>query len=326
MQKSIWLLAFLPCLHWFGSLVDGAAVLTSPTSPIRILQPQNLNISNGVVDKERGPELPAVDVFEMGLFVVDYYLAPEDFWKKIPSQAWSQLGIILGISAKKRPGEMVGRGFVIFGIYFIFLLMKYENDFRSGVFEIQYAGFFVCDIFIFTAGSSGLKTQPSFAHVTQLAPPPSPIAYNTNSSSQLVASALGAVKGLKVLIAPIDPPRPLDQLDLLISLLDMLVTVAQPPGDERVQSHIENTVSGVTTSISPVIDARPPNVMTYEQLISAVMNTAITIRDERWALSALRIQLYRYSVYLGEITMVPSNSSPPTSLERRRRSPRPGEG
>ncbi len=323
MQKPIWLLAFLPYLHWFGSLVDGASVLTSPTSPIRILQPQILNISNGILtgigflDKERGPELPAVDVFEMGLFVVDYYLAPEEFWELIPSQAWSQLGIILGMSAKGRPGDMVPRGFVIFGIYFIFLLMKYENDFRSGVFEIQYAGYFVCDIVIFTAGSSGLKTLPSFAHVTQLAPPPSPI--NTNSSSQLVASALGAGKGLKVLIAPIDPPRPLDRLDLLISILGMVVTVAQPPGDERVQSHIENTVSGVTTSISPVIDARPPNIMTYEQLISAARETSIAIRVNRWALSALRIQLYRYSVYLGELTMVPSNSSAPTSLERRRR-------
>lgn len=74
MQNYIWLLAFLPYLHWFGSLVDGATVLTSPASPIRILQPQNLNSSNGlpagliVIDKERGPELPAVDVFDMGLF------------------------------------------------------------------------------------------------------------------------------------------------------------------------------------------------------------------------------------------------------------------
>ena len=104
MQKSIWLLAFLPYLHWFGSLVDGATVLTSPASPIRILQPQILNNSNGlpsglrVIDKARGPELPAVNVFEMSLLLIDLYLAPEDFYAFVPPQAWSLFGIALGVS------------------------------------------------------------------------------------------------------------------------------------------------------------------------------------------------------------------------------------
>ena len=86
MQQSIWPLAFLPYLLWFGSPVDGATVLTSPASPVRMLQPQNLkmNSPNGlpsgliVIDKERGAELPAVDVFGMGIVIIELYLAPED--------------------------------------------------------------------------------------------------------------------------------------------------------------------------------------------------------------------------------------------------------
>lgn len=247
--------------------------------------------------------------------IIDYYLAPEDFFGFIPPQAWSFLGLVLGVSVNERQGNIVQRSFVILGIYFIFLLMKNENDFRSGVFEIQYLGISVCDIIIFTSGSSGLETQPSFAHVTQLAPPSSPIAYNTNSSSQLVPSALGAPEGLEVLVTRIEPFRPLDQLDLLISLVDMSVTAAQPPKDERVQTYTENTVSGVKTSISPVVDARPPNVMTYEQLISAATAAywSITNNTEGVFLAALRIQLFLHSVYVGEITMVPSNSSTPTT-------------
>ena len=96
----------------------------------------------------------------------------------------------------------------------------------------------------------------------------------------------------------------------------MLVTVAEPPEDERVQSYTENTVSGVKTSISPLIDARPPNVMTYEQLIysARVTSRAITDESQRWALAATRIKVSLHSVYVEEITMVPSNSSAPTSL------------
>lgn len=51
-----------------------------------MLQPQNLkmNSPNGlpsgliVIDKERGAELPAVDVFGMGIVIIELYLAPED--------------------------------------------------------------------------------------------------------------------------------------------------------------------------------------------------------------------------------------------------------
>ena len=74
--------------------------------------------------------------------------------------------------------------------------------------------------------------------------------------------------------------QPLDELDLLISLLDMLMTIAQPREAERVQDDTENTVSGIKTFISPVMDARPPYVMTYEQLIFAASAASDVITDK----------------------------------------------
>ena len=47
MQKSIWLFAFLPCLPWLGSLVNGATVSTSTSDLTRIAQPPRLNVSSG---------------------------------------------------------------------------------------------------------------------------------------------------------------------------------------------------------------------------------------------------------------------------------------
>ena len=70
----------------------------------------------------------------------------------------------------------------------------------------------------------------------------------------------------------------------------MLVTVAESPKDESVQIYTEGTVSDVMTTISPVIDARPPHVMTYEQVIIAAELTTkcITKERSRWARVALK--------------------------------------
>ena len=319
MQKSIWPLAFLHYLHWFGSLVNGAAVLTSPSS---ILQPQPLNQSNAIIPgglsivfKERGPELPAVKLFQAGLVVIAHHLGPEDYSGFITTRAWSLSSIILGVSADQHQRGKVQRRFVILGIYFLFLLMKNANDFRSGVFEIRYVNISVCDLVIFPAGSSGLKNQPSFAHMTQLATPPLSIVNNTNSSPEVVASALGNPH-MTIKITQIKPFRPLDQLGMMIGLVDMVVAAAKFPKDERVQTNTESTVpfSGVKTSIIPSVDVRPPYALTYENVLHVAtgISHSVTYGDTR-ALAATRAQLYLDSVYSGEITLEPSNSSTPTS-------------
>ena len=176
MQKSMWLLAFLPYLHWFGPLVDGAVVLTTPSNLTPNLQPPRLigSIflpSFSVIDKERGVEVPAVEPFKDGIWLMDSVLAREDFARYIPSQAWSLRDIILGISVYEKWG-VVPQYWLLEGLYFIFLLMKQEKYFRSGVFEVQYFSGPICDIIILPTKTSGLHLAPNFTHVTQLDPPP----------------------------------------------------------------------------------------------------------------------------------------------------------
>ena len=315
MQRSIWLLAFLPCLPWFGSLVDGAAVLSIPSNTTRIVQPLRLNDINGlpvglsVIDKERGAELPGAQLFEAGIWLMANFLAPYDFFGYIQSQAWSTGDIILGMSVDEQQG-VAQRGFLMYGFYLIFLLMKQEKDFRAGVFEIQYGGTTVCDLVILPIASSGMKLAPSFAHVTQLKPPPSPIADGTNSSLQIVAVEPGAL--LKV--TPMMPflIHPMDELGLLISVVDMLVTAAQPPANEPIRENIESIVpfSGVNISLS-LAPNKTPKALTYDFLIwalSGMSDSALYYGGQ-----ALRGQMYFLGVYLGEITMIPSNSVPTTS-------------
>ena len=178
--------------------------------------------------------------------------------------------------------------------------MKNEKDFRSGFFEIRYLGFPLCDLLLFPAGSTGfLKNQPSFEYVTQLAPPPSPIVSKTDSTSYSAASALG-LPPLNVEVTQIQPARPLDQLGMLISLLDMAVTAAQPPKDDRVP---RNTVSimpfsGVKTSISLPV-ARPSKyALTYQDILLSVRAISADVaRGETWILAAIRAKMHLDGVF-----------------------------
>ena len=315
MRGSICLLVFFPYLHW---LAYGAAVLTSPSSAIPIFQPHGLNGSNAfpsglsVVAEARGHQLQTSRVFDLGLRVTSLYLAPEDFYGIMPSQSWFYGDLILAVIEDVRMFDQLQRRFVIFGIYFSLLLMKNTNDFRSARFEILDGGDPVCDILIYPSQNSGLKIEPKFAYVTQLALPPSPIANSTDSSSKLVESALGE-RELLMNYTVIEPLRPLDLLGVLISDMHMLVTAAQPPKDERIQRHTDSVVplSGVRTSISPVIDVRPPDVFAYRHLIKAALTISDIVRTQSRPTSAFRVQLHLHGVYIGEITMVPSNSSAP---------------
>lgn len=314
MQKSIWLLAFLACLLWLGLLVDGAAVIALPSNDTHLVHPHRLNFTDAipggiiVIDKERGSEQPAAQIFENVIWLMAVFLGPEDFSGFIPSQAWSSKDYILGVSVDKEQG-VVQRPFVMYGFYFISLLMKQEKDFRSGVFEIQYGGIPICDLVILPKVSSGLKLAPSFTHVTQLDPPPSPTADNTNGFSQLAGWEPWVLQTTKIMPFLI---HPMDELGQLISIMDMLVTAAKSPENERVQKDIESIVpnSGVKISLS-LAPNDTPNVLTYGGLVWALYGMADSVPGNGG--QGLRGRMSLRSVYLGEITLVPSNSSPPTN-------------
>lgn len=66
--------------------------------------------------------------------------------------------------------------------------------------------------------------------------------------------------------------------------------------------------SSVTTSLTPVLDARPPNVLTYATLIYVAWWASVETFDPStsWLPAALRIVVYLDWVLVGKITMAPS--------------------
>ena len=188
--------------------------------------------------------------------------------------------------------------------------MKQEQDFRSGLFAIQYLRISWCDLFILSIGSSRLKLAPSFAHVTQLNPPPSPIISSTNCSSQIFANESGGLLNVTQKMPFL--VRPMNELGLLISIMDMLVTVAEPPANEAVRKNIESIVpfSGVKISLS-LAPNDTPNVLRYGFAIWALAGLSDSVLDTGG--QAPGGQMYFDDDYLGEITMVPSGSSSSTS-------------
>lgn len=205
--------------------------------------------------------------------------------------------ILVGVSVDNRPGNEVQRAVVIRGTYSIFLSMKNKNDFRSGVFNIQYRGESTCDIVIFPARSPRLKDRPSFANVTQLTPPTLPSANYTNSASQLIAHVSRERATLNVFVCSLKPKQPLDRLDILISLLNLLVTVAEPPKDERVQNQHREYRAGAQRNDLHYSRARRQAalyVLTYATLIYAAWWASVETFDPSasWMPAAFRIVVY----------------------------------
>ena len=313
----MWLWAFFPCLNWFESLADGAVVLTSPSNLTHFVQPSRLNGGPhpglSVIDKERGPVLPAVELFQTGILLIVQSLAPEEFYGFIPSQSWVLGDFILGVTVNEQQHRgVVQRAMVINALYLIFLLMKQEKSFRSGVFEIQYFDTSACDIVIFSAASSGLHLAPNFTHVTQLHPPSSPIADNTTSSSLQILPDLSLWMRTSIIMPFLI--HPMDTLGELIDIVDMLLTIAQPPASEYVHKNTESIVpsSGVKMSLNLTQDD-VPKFLTYNDLIWAMWAMSAGSEGFGFPGQAIRGQIYLNDVYEGEITMVPSTSSLSTS-------------
>ena len=310
MQKSTWLFILLPYLHWFGSLVHGAAVSNSPQRLNNTVDPESLIT---IVTKERGAALPAIRVFEACIETIALDLGREHFLGSIPETTWSHISIFLGVSLGDGMPDDVQRAFVIVGIYKMLLQMKMENDFRSGVFRVMYLEVLpACDIFIRPVGSLGFKNESSVASVTLLTPSPSFIDYDTNSSAQVVASASGVSSRPAIRVVQRWPTQRLDRLGMLISLMDMLVTAAKPEKDEAVARHT-NAVpsSGVKHTIESLPDAWEPPFFTYEDFFDTTLSITSFIIGPgvSWMPAAFKAIVRRSGLDIGKITMVRAGSS-----------------
>ena len=310
MQQSTWLLIFLPYLHWFASLVHGATV--SISSP-RLNNTDDPERFITVVTKERGAVLSAIRVFEACIETIALDLGRDNFAGSMSEKTWSHVTLLLGVSLGEGMPDDVQRAFVVVGLYRMLLKMKMENDFRSGVFRVMYLEVIpACDIYIRPIASLGFNTKSSVAGVTQLAPSPSFIAYDTNSSAQVVANASGVSSRPAIHILQRRPIQRLDRLGMLISLVDMLVTAAKPWKGESVTSHT-NAVpsSGVTTTIDSLPDAWEPPYFTYEDFFdSALAITRFIIHPSvSWMPAAFDAIVWRSAFDIGKITMVRAGSS-----------------
>ena len=314
MQKSTWLWAFLPYLHWFGQLVDGAVVSITPSNLTHLVRPSGLNRGPpyfvlSVIDKERGPVLPAVNLFEAGIALIADSLAPEDFDGFISNTGWLVGPFIFGVAIGEQQGKEQGGqaqvGVVLSGLYVIFSLMKQEKDFRSGVFEIQYAGFSLCDIVISSRASSGLLLAPSFANMTQLRSPPSSIADNTTTSLQREPRP-----GMDIYTEMIFPwlIHQLDRLGELINIVDMLFKISKPPANETVHKNTESSLpfSGVIFSLNLTDNDVP--TLTYTDLIWAVGEMSEGSEPHGYQGQATEGLMSLNGVYQGVLKLLPSTS------------------
>ena len=309
MQKSSWLLIFLSYLHLFGSLVHGAAV-SIPNS-------QRLNDDSWplitIVTKERGAVLSAIRVFEACIETITLDLGRDNFFGSMSEKMWSHITLLLGVSLGEGMSDDVQRAFVIVGIYKMLLKMKMENDFRSGVFRVMYLEVLpACDLYIRPIGFLGFKNESSVAGVTMVAPSPSFIVDDINSSAQVVASASGVSSRSAIHVLQRRPTQRLDRLGMLISLVDMLVTAAKPSKDEPVARHT-NAVpsSGVTTTIDSLPDAWEPPYFTYEDFFDAALSISSFIINPGvyWMPAAFDAIVWRRGFDIGEVTIVRAGSS-----------------
>ena len=284
---------------------------------VSISNPQYLNDDPlsliTIVTKERGPVLPAIRVFEACIETIALDLGRENFLGFMSEKTWSHLTILLGISLGEGMSDEVQRAFVIVGIYKMLSKMKMENDFRSGVFRVMYIDVLpACDIYIRPIGSMGFKNESSVKGVILVAPSPSLIAYDTNSSAQVIASTSGVSSRPAINVLPRRPTQRLDPLGMLISLVDMLVTAAKPWKGEPVARHT-NAVpsSGVSTTIDSLPDAWEPPYFTYEDFFDVALSitTFIINPGVSWMPAAFDAIVRRSGFDIGEITMVRAGSS-----------------
>ena len=318
MQKSTWLWAFLPYPHWFGPVVNGAVVLTPPANLTHLVRPSRLDniplTEFAVIDKERGPVLPAVELFQAGIVLMADGLAPEDFDGFISNSAWQIGTFIFGVHVGEQQGKMqkgqAQIGVVLNGLYIIFLMMKQEKDFRSGIFEVQFSGYSLCDMVIYSTASSGLHLAPSFAHVTQLRSPPSSVADNTTNPLQR-----DPPRGMDIYTEVIIPwlIHQMDKLGQLINIVDMLREISRPPANKRVHRNYESSLPSSGVKLSLNLTQYRDLTLTYADLIWAVGEMAAGSEPHGYPGQALKGEMFLYEVYQGVLTLLPSTSSPSTS-------------
>ena len=271
MQSFLWYLMFLSSV-WFGSIVNGAAVLNNPSglhltnSTILINSPPDFTAT--LEETPPGPQISAIPCLNLAIKAVGEHLALEEFTEKIEAQEWSMDNVVIAVSTKWIPGHKIERRFVIWGIYGAFLLFEEQKSFRSAIFTLRWRGDPVGYLAIYPERFT--STDPFFNSpvVTDIEPPFSTIRGSPNNSVSSNQSSLED-RDLELKMGFFFPLVPLDIQSTLFMILGALCDAAQWPKNKVVPRLYIIRAGPSRTQIR----VQSEGIMNYKWLIKAFTMT-----------------------------------------------------
>ena len=300
MQNFLWYLGFLPSV-WFGSFVNGAAMLNTllvphlTNSTLQIDIPTEFEIT--LEEKPRGPEVQAIPCLNLAINIVGEHLAPEDFTEKIESQGWSMSQVVISVSTKLIPGHKIERRFVVWGIYGAIIMFQNHLSFGAAIFSLKWRGDPVGYLAIYPEGLTSMDTSFNSHAMTKIEPPLSTIRGSSNNLSSFEDTEL------ELSLGALDTRLPLDLPSTLLAVLGALCDAAQWSKNKVVPGRYSIRAGQSRTQIN----IAPGTFLNYKWLIKAL--TMIPEQLLLWrTLSAFWVRIQLGTLYLGLMSMVPRAS------------------
>ena len=303
MQSCLWSLMLLFSVS-FGSLVNGAAVLSNPSILQLINSTTQIDIPTDfrVILEETpiGPPVGAAFCLDLAIRIVGDYLALEEFTETIQAQGWSNSKVVISISTKWIPGYKIERRFVIWGIYEALKQFEDQNNFRSAIFTLSWRGNPVGNLAIYPEGLSGTNTSFNSPAPTKLEPSPLTIRGGSNQSVSLNLRN-PEDRELKLRVELLEPRLPLDLHSTLLTVLAALCDAAQWPKNKVVPGRY--TVRAEPSRTQIIIG--PAKILNYRWLIKAL--TMIPQELPSWiTLYSCWVEIRLGNLYLGLMNILPT--------------------
>ena len=243
MYSASWKSILLSSL-WLDLFLTDAAALSIPSVPTNLLHSQNLigmppEEFSIVIEPVRGPIVSEpLKCIEAGIQVVGQALALEDFTGRIPAQSWAVSNVVIAVATALAPGSTIERRFVIWGIYQALMQLTAARDFRTAVFTLKWRGNIDGSLALYPKGLSTVNVQSNlWSRLAKLDSSVSTIGKAANSSALSTTSALEA-GDITIRIHHKMPIKPLVAQDLLMSLIVILMGVAEPPAEQILRSSL----------------------------------------------------------------------------------------
>ena len=303
MQSCLWYLMFLSSV-WFGSFINGAAVLNNSLVPhltnstLQTDIPTEFKVT--LEEKPRGPEVFAISCLNLAIKIVGEQLALEEFTEKIEARAWSTSEVVISISTKLIPGHKIEKRFVVWGVYEALISFGDQKTFRAAIFTLAWRGDPVGYLAIYPNGLTSRNTSFNSPAMTKIGHPLTTI---RRSSINSVSSGLSSFEDRELLLTlgSVDPRLPLDLHSTLLAVLSALCDAAQWPKNKVVPGRYTTGPSRTQINIAP------GKVLNYKWLIKAL--TMIPEKLLLWAISdSFWVKMQLGTLDLGLMSITPRGS------------------